>query len=236
MPPSPADELSDPVVEGKAGGPVAADSTGDAAIAPPPVLTTRRLLLRPFESEDAGAVQELASPIEIAANTRGIEHPYPPGAAEKWIATHAGAWRQGRAVHYAICSGDQGAEVAPTGSLLGAILLTIDHDDHRAELGYWIGKPFWNLGVASEAARALCQFGFEQLGLNRITAHHLARNAASGKVLRRIGMVREGLLRQHARKWGQFHDVVLYGLLPPELACNPAAATAIDPPSPGADN
>jgi RimJ/RimL family protein N-acetyltransferase len=83
----------------------------------------------------------------------------------------------------------------------------------QAELGFWVGKPFWRLGYASEAASAVVQFGFESLGLNRIYAFHMARNPASGKVLEKLGMQREGILRQRVRKWERFEDVVAYAVL-----------------------
>jgi ribosomal-protein-alanine N-acetyltransferase len=62
------------------------------------------------------------------------------------------------------------------------------------------------------------QYGFEALDLNRIYAHHMARNPAAGKVLLHAGMRREGLLRQRVRKWGVFEDVVLYAILRDDLS------------------
>ncbi len=180
-------------------------------------LTTSRLTLRPFEPHDAEAIQELASDIAIAATTRGIEHPYPEGAALAWIETHMEFWNNGSAVILAICptldEADSGIPLAVADRPVGAIGLHVERSDHFAELGYWIGKPWWNRGLATEAARAVIDFGFEQLGLNRIVAHHMASNRASGQVLRKIGMTREGTLRQHVRKWGEFHDVHIFGLL-----------------------
>jgi RimJ/RimL family protein N-acetyltransferase len=59
------------------------------------------------------------------------------------------------------------------------------------------------------------------LGLNRVVAHYLARNPASGRVLEKIGMKREGVLRQHIKKWGTFEDLVAFGVLRDELAATP---------------
>ena len=88
---------------------------------------------------------------------------------------------------------------------------------NQAELGYWIGKPYWNKCYASEAAKAILRFGFKELNLHRIHAHHLSRNPASGKVLQKIGMQHEGCLRHHIRKWGKFEDMEMYGILIDEL-------------------
>lgn len=91
--------------------------------------------------------------------------------------------------------------------------MRLNRNHQRAEMGYWIGKPCWNRGYCSEAAEALLKYGFETLGLNRIFAHHMSSNPASGKVMQKIGMKREGFLRQHVRKWDVYEDLELYAIL-----------------------
>jgi len=59
------------------------------------------------------------------------------------------------------------------------------------------------------------EFGFQQLGLNRVFAYHMLRNPASGRVMQKLGMTQEGVLKQHAKKWGKFEDVALFGILRP---------------------
>ena len=76
-----------------------------------------------------------------------------------------------------------------------------------------MGKDWWGQGYATEAARAVLRYGFEELKLNRIYAHHMTKNPASGRVLAKIGMRREGLHRQAMRKWDVFEDVVVYAML-----------------------
>jgi len=174
-----------------------------------PVLETPRLILRPFELSDASAVQRLAGAREIAAMTRTIPHPYPDGAAEEWIRKHGPAFERGTHVTFAVTRRN-GAEV------VGAAGLAIDRTHERAELGYWIGVPYWNRGYATEAARRIIAYGFSDLGLNRIFATHLPRNTASGRVMQKAGMRFEGVLRQHIRKWGVFEDVAVYGILAEE--------------------
>jgi RimJ/RimL family protein N-acetyltransferase len=97
--------------------------------------------------------------------------------------------------------------------LVGAVGLTITKRFSRAELGYWVGKPFWGKGFATEASRAVLKYGFEGLQLNKIYATHMTRNPASGKVMQKIGMDQEGLLKQHALKWDQYLDLAAYGIL-----------------------
>lgn len=171
-----------------------------------PTIETERLVLRPFTREDAAAVRRLAGDREVAATTMHLPHPYPEGAAESWIDRHAPDYAAGRGVVWAITrrEGD---------SLVGAVGLTVDPEMRRGELGYWIGREEWGRGWATEAARAAVRFGFEVLRLDRIVARHLASNPASGAVMRKLGMQAEGTLRRHVLKWGERHDVVVYGLL-----------------------
>ena len=91
--------------------------------------------------------------------------------------------------------------------------LRIDQAHRRAELGYWIGTPFWGRGIATEAAKEMLRYGFEELRLHRIFAEHFAHNPASGRVLAKIGMKHEGCHRRHVLKWGEFVDAEQYGIL-----------------------
>ena len=173
---------------------------------PAPAIRTARLLLRPFVASDAGRVAELAGAFEIADTTISIPHPYPPELAGDWIAKHEQEPYRSHAVTLAVSE--------PASGLVGCVeLRDIDSEHAQAELGFWIGKPFWGLGYATEACAALLRFGYESLDLNRVYAHHMARNPASGRVLLKLGMCHEGLLRQRVRKWGRFEDVMVYAAL-----------------------
>ena len=99
------------------------------------------------------------------------------------------------------------------GSLVGGISMAIDQHHEHGELGYYIGKPYWNNGYATEATQAVIKYGFESLGLRRIFAAHFARNPASGRVMQKAGMSYEGCLRQHLKKWGGFEDMMYYGII-----------------------
>lgn len=171
-----------------------------------PVLETPRLSLRPFTLADAPDVQRLAGASEVAETTLNVPHPYEDGMAEQWIGGQADRFTAGSNVAYAITLRDGG-------TLLGAISLMITAQHHRAEMGYWLGVPFWNQGYMTEAARGLVGYGFRARGLHKITASHFARNPASGRVMEKIGMRHEGLLREHVRKGDGWEDLVLYGLL-----------------------
>ncbi len=171
-----------------------------------PLLETPRLHLRPYAPADAAAVQRLAGDAAVAATTLLIPHPYPDGAAEGWIGTHAARWAAQQELVLAIT-------LRTSGELLGSIGLVIDAVHEKAELGYWIGVPYWGRGYATEAVRAVLGHGFGGLGLNRIQAHHMAHNPASGRVLEKAGLRREGTSLQALKKNGEFCDAIFYGVL-----------------------
>lgn len=181
-----------------------------------PTLTTARLVLRPFELGDASRVRELAGDRDVAATTRLIPHPYPEGMAEAWISTLPTGYQAGRGASFAM--------VLKEGPLIGSIGLMVSQADQHAEMGYWVGKEYWNRGFCTEAAKAVLEYAFETLRLERVFANYMARNLASGRVLAKIGMRIEGCLRRHRGKWGQFEDLMVCGVLRGEFVAARAAS------------
>ena len=173
---------------------------------PQPTLETERLILRPLHPSDAKQVQLLAGDRQIAATTMNIPHPYPDGVAEKWISSNESAYLEGKRVIFAIT-------LKNSDLLIGAISLVNIVKNHQAELGYWIGVPYWNKGYCTEAGEAVLHYGFKEKGLNRIHACYLSSNPASGRVLEKLGMIHEGLRKQHILKWGDYQDLKLMGIL-----------------------
>ena len=174
-----------------------------------PTLRTERLLLRAFSLADAPRVQELAGSRDVASTTLTMPHPYEDGMAEAWIEGHPAAWEAGKRLTLAITTGGDG--------VVGAIgLHHLDPVHRNGEMGYWIGVPYWNRGFATEAAAAVLGFAFGELGLHRVGARHFPRNPASGRVLRKVGMVHEGTMREHVRRWGRFEDLECYAILEDE--------------------
>lgn len=183
-----------------------------------PRLYTPRLSLRGFTLADVPRVQELVSDRRVAAGTFRIQHPYPADGAEKWYARQAREVAEGRAYTFAITltgtrSPGREEDLTDTGHLIGTIALEMELGHYRAELGYWIGVPYWNKGFATEAGRAVLNFAFSRTQLHRLAAQRYAENGASERVLQKLGFVQEGVLRQERYKDGRFHDVVTYGVL-----------------------
>ncbi len=118
---------------------------------------------------------------------RPVPHPYTEDLARAWIATHGPEREAGSAHRFAI---------EREGRLIG----TCDVDEianGAGELGYWLDEPSWGQGLASEAARAVMTFAFDELTLRRLTSGHAADNPASGRVLTKLGFTRAG----QARVW-----------------------------------
>ncbi|HET7111276.1 MAG TPA: GNAT family N-acetyltransferase [Gemmatimonadales bacterium] len=173
-------------------------------------LHTARFFLRPFTLADADDVTRIVSDRELAATTLNIPHPYEPGMAAAWIATHADGLHRQSPVVFAVTTREDA-------ELVAAIGLSLEPEHHRAELGYWVARAAWGQGVCTEAARAVLQYGFGVLGLERIFAHHFAGNPASGRVMQKLGMRHEGTMRGHIVKWGRREDVECYGILREEF-------------------
>ncbi len=173
------------------------------------MITTERLLLRAYTPADAPAMLRLINVREVALNTLRIPHPYSAEEAERWTSNH----------EERIKNGDHAFAVTlrATRELVGTVGLHIKSENDRAEIGYWIGIPYWGKGYATEAAAAVMRFCFETFPINRIFAMHFGRNPASGRVLQKIGMRHEGTLRQHLKKWGEYVDLECYGILRSEV-------------------
>ena len=181
----------------------------NSLMADQPTLRSTRLLLRPLALLDAPAVQSLAGTAAVADTTLRIPHPYPDGAAETWIASLTPEWESGSGATFAITERDREC-------LVGVVGLTISEQRTTAELGYWIGQPYWNRGYATEAAQTLLDWGMVALHLDRIMARHFVRNPASGRVLQKIGMTRESGVNESIEKNGRLEEFAKYFLLAAE--------------------
>lgn len=173
----------------------------------PPELTTQRLVLRELRVTDAAAVAAGAGDKRVAQYLIQVPSPYPIALARRWVIHRTEWWDRGHGVTLAVTLPSE------PDMLLGTVSLRRYARDRRAELGYWLAHPAWGHGFATEAAQAAVDCGFRELGLLRVYAQVLAGNRASLRVLDKLGMVNEGVKRQHVHKARRFHDVVLYGLL-----------------------
>ncbi len=175
----------------------------------PPILKTERLILRPFLISDAQRVKELAGDRRIYDTTLNVPHPYEDGMAEQWISSHQANFNSNRGLVLALTIKDKEG-------IIGTVGLNSNPNQKKAELVYWIGFPYWNKGYCTEAAKKIVDYGFSSLGYHKISARYMVNNPASGKVMEKIGMKREGILIDEEFKDGEFHTLVLYGIINPQ--------------------
>ncbi len=163
----------------------------------PEHVTSVPVKLRPFALDDAPRVQLLAGDIAVAETTALIPHPYRGGMAEAWIDTHQRERERGIAFVYAITRAEDGL-------LVGAIEAR-PVSDARENFGYWIGAEYWSRGFATSAARAVVALMFSYLDCDQITASHLARNPASGRVMDKCGLTLvQTVTREHRSRQEPF--------------------------------
>ncbi len=169
-------------------------------------ISTQRLYLRRLREEDGADLVRILSAKEISDTTSSIPHPYTIENAREFLLRQEKSFKEGSAIVLGIFNRSNQEFIGNTG--LHRI------DSHKVgELGYAIGVPYWNRGYATEAARAIMEFGFRNLNLRKIAAKYYAHNAASGRVMQKIGLKKEGCLREEWIKNGRVCDVILYGLL-----------------------
>ena len=103
-----------------------------------------------------------------------------------------------------------------TGKLYGAIGLSNNQMFNNGEIAYWVGEEYWGNGYATEAAEAIIKFAFVEKGYNKVFARYFASNGASGRVLEKLGMRKEGILREQVKKDNTYVDLVYLGILKSE--------------------
>lgn len=103
-----------------------------------------------------------------------------------------------------------------TGELIGCCGIDLVEAHRSGEVGYWIGKPYWNHGYASEALARLIDWALSEVGVEKIIGRVFAGNSPSSRVLEKVGMQKEGFLRKHLVRWGKRRDIEQWGLLAEE--------------------
>lgn len=160
-------------------------------------------LLRSWRPGDEESLCRHANDRGVWINLRdGFPHPYTPADAQYWVefaSTHKN--RTALAIDV-------------NGEAVGGIGLVLHDDIERVsgEIGYWLGREFWDRGVTSAAVRGFSLYAFEEFDLTRIFAVPFARNGASSRVLEKAGYRLEGVMRRSAIKDGEILDQLLYAM------------------------
>ena len=194
-----------------------ADPFGEAL----PVLETPRLRLRHPRPEDAEAVFAIFGD-PVAMRYWSHEPLADLGAARAYLASIDAGFAARALFQWAVAERGQG-------HLIGTVTLTSwDRTNRHAELGYMLAPARWGEGLASEAVRAVLAFGLPALDLHRVEAELDPRNAASGRLLERLGFRREGLLRERWFLYDEWSDSALYGLLRSDFVGPDAVGPPVD--------
>jgi len=171
-------------------------------------IETDRLLLRRFVPADAPRVAAICNTDEVYIGTLALPHPYTEESAIWWIEHQQENFEKDYYYDYAVTD-------KQSGELYGCMGMGIDLNSNMGEIGYWIDPNHWNKGIATEAAEAIIRFGFEVKKFHKINASYFTYNPASGRVMEKVGMEREGLRKKHVWKIDRFEDIVLYGIVNP---------------------
>lgn len=163
-----------------------------------PVIETRRLRLRAPEGRDLPRVAELAADYDIARMTLRMPHPFTSEDARAFLERSVGQDRR-RDNTFVIELEDEGA--------VGVMGFFHDADPYP-EMGYWIGRPYWGRGLATEAAEGALRWASKSWRRRAVAAGHFTDNPASGRVLEKAGFLYTGeVRRQHSRARGEAADV-----------------------------
>lgn len=162
------------------------------------------IFLEPIALAHAGALQPLLENPAIAATTP-FPYPYPPDGAQNFVAEAISLRASGTKYAFAVCEAD--------GRPVGVSLLKdVDLAVGKAELGYWIGCPYWGSGRATAAAAETLAFAFRTLGLTAVTAVCLEANPASLRVLAKLGFIETGRFDQALPKWPEPRPSIAFQL------------------------
>ena len=169
----------------------------------PVELRTRRLLLRPFRLEDVDDVFDYASDPEWARYLGNVSQPFTRRAAEERVARDVlESWET-----------HPNWAIVLNRKVIGGMVLMIDVQHEIGELGYELSREHWEKGLTVEASEAVIDWGFQERGLAKVFAQADARNKRSLRVMEKLGMTFEGVLRSNGTVRGERADDAHYGLL-----------------------
>lgn len=172
-------------------------------------LTTDRLLLRQLRMSDALEVFEYASNPEVTRYTSWSTH-QTIADSERFLESVMHKYYTERPMDWGIVHKGNSQLIGTCG------LINWEPNHARAEIGYVLARPYWGLGYMTEAVRAVISYGFHAMLLNRIQATCMLDNTASARVMEKVGMQYEGILREYAYIREKYVDLKLYAIIKPK--------------------
>lgn len=176
-----------------------------------PRLETPRLILRRLEMRDAPDLFDYSRDPQVAKHVLW-DAQTSVSEARAYVRYMLRRYRAGEPASW-------GIEEKETGRVVGTIgYMWYQRDNNACEVGYSLARRRWNRGYMTEALAEVLRFSFEELGVHRVEAQHEVENAASGAVMRKCGMRKEGTLRGRLYNKGRYVDVDLYAMLREDYA------------------
>ncbi|OGI31196.1 MAG: hypothetical protein A2271_00390 [Candidatus Moranbacteria bacterium RIFOXYA12_FULL_35_19] len=165
-------------------------------------MKSKKFILRPFKKGDEELIVRHINDKIIARNTLEIRYPYSLKLAKEWVAKNL-EWQKNKDKENLVFV------IEIEGEFSGAISLHHIQKEHKAVIGYWLGRKFWGQGIMTEAVKLITKYGFEKLKLHRIYGYVFLFNEPSKKVLEKAGYKLEGILKKEAKKGNKYIDAYL---------------------------
>ncbi len=171
-----------------------------------PTLETERLILRKMTMDDTEDMFEYASDPEISIHSTWESH-ISIEATRDFLERIMKAYEENQVAGWGVVLKENNKLIGTS----GYVNWSTNHN--RAEIGYAISRSLWNKGLMTEAVNEVIRFGFNKMELNRIEARCKLENIGSERVMQKVGMTMEGILREQVFMKGSYHDLKLYSLL-----------------------
>lgn len=175
-----------------------------------PEIAGERIIIRKLVLSDVKDIYQNIRDREIVKWTLRIPYPYRKEDAVGFV----------RKTRYSIRKGKDyvfGIALKGKNKVIGIIeLAKINYSDGNAEIGYWLGRRFWNRGIMTDAVKSILKFGFRRLNLHRINAALFEENIASRRVLEKSGFKLEGKIKESRFRYGKWRNELRYGILSSE--------------------
>jgi len=167
------------------------------------IIKTKRLILRPLKKSDAPLMAKYGNDKTVCKNTLRMPHPYNLKDANQWINKNLKIYKNKKPESYVFA-------IVYNEKFVGSIGISSINYNHKAVLGYWLGRSCWGKGIMTEAAKAVTEYAFKQYKLKRVFAWTFPWNEASQNVLKKAGFKFEGIARKGVIKKGRYFDQYLF--------------------------
>lgn len=158
--------------------------------------------LRPYRKGDEMAISKHANDELVAKNLSLLPHPYTVKDAKEWIEINLLEYKKKNPKSFVLA-------IEIDNEVCGAVGFSKLEKEHKAELGYWLGRKYWGNGIMTEVVSLAVGYAFDEFNLRRVYAYVFSCNPASKRVLEKVGFETEGLLKKEAKKGDKFIDCYL---------------------------